>query len=136
MVATLNCNVDVDVKNQAKAVYANWGIDLTTAINVFLRKSIECGGFPFEVRPKTPNAENIAAILEAKALAKDPNAKTFHSIQDLLADWESLRAHPFGFKSSIIYFLLRHAPRLILPVRGVFLLGKKTRAWIRARRAH
>ncbi|MCR4711506.1 MAG: type II toxin-antitoxin system RelB/DinJ family antitoxin [Clostridia bacterium] len=88
MVATLNCNVDGNVKEQAKAVYANWGIDLTTAVNVFLRKSIECGGFPFDVRPKEPNAETIAALLEAKALSKDPKAKTFHSLQELMDDWE------------------------------------------------
>ena len=65
-VAVINCNVDDAVKAQAKAVYSSWGIDLTTAINVFLRKSIDCQGFPFEVRPSRPSKETIAAMMEAE----------------------------------------------------------------------
>ena len=88
MVATISCNVDRVVKQKAMAVYANWGIDLTTAINVFLRKSIECEGFPFEVRPSIPNASTLAAMKEAEKLAKDDSAKTYHSVQELFDDLE------------------------------------------------
>ena len=37
-----------------KSIYMGT-LDLTTAINVFLRKSIACNGFPFDVRNDVPN---------------------------------------------------------------------------------
>lgn len=42
--------VPQEVKDQAMEIYQEIGIDLSTAINVFLRKSIAEGGFPFNVR--------------------------------------------------------------------------------------
>lgn len=60
--ATINIRVPEDVKENAKSAYEKLGIDLSTAINVFLRKSIEYGGFPFEVRISQPNNETLEAI--------------------------------------------------------------------------
>ena len=48
--ATTNFSVrmDSDVKKQCEALYGELGINLTTAINVFLRQSLRVGlaGFP------------------------------------------------------------------------------------------
>ncbi len=48
--ATTNFIVRLDshVKKQAEALYGELGIDLSTAINVFLHKSHAVGGFPFD----------------------------------------------------------------------------------------
>lgn len=37
------------VKRDAASVYAHWGMSLSDAINIFLIKSIEVGGLPFEL---------------------------------------------------------------------------------------
>ena len=42
------------IKADAAAVYARWGISLSDAINIFLAKSIEVGGLPFDMRTETP----------------------------------------------------------------------------------
>ena len=64
-------------------------MNLSTAINVFLRKSIRAGGFPFDVRlDDRPNRETMAALLEAERIAKDPNAKHYHSVKELFSDLE------------------------------------------------
>lgn len=44
--------MDSDIKKKSEYVYGRLGINLTTAINVFLRQSIRAGGFPFDVRVK------------------------------------------------------------------------------------
>ena len=44
--------MDSDIKKKSEYVYGRLGINLTTAINVFLRQSIRAGGFPFDVRIK------------------------------------------------------------------------------------
>ena len=49
------------VKAEATSVYARWGLSLSDAINVFLIKSIEVGGLPFEMRPEVPSYETLAA---------------------------------------------------------------------------
>ena len=64
--------MDSDVKKQCEILYGELGMNLTTAINVFLRQSLRVGGFPFEVRLDQPNTETIAAMLEAERIAKDP----------------------------------------------------------------
>lgn len=60
-------------------------MNLTTAINVFLRQSLRVGGFPFEVKLEQPNKETIAAMLEAERIARDPSVKHYSDI-DLLDD--------------------------------------------------
>lgn len=62
---TIAIRVPEDVKENARSIYEKLGFDLSTAINVFLRKSIECGGFPFEVRHEAPNEETLKAIKDS-----------------------------------------------------------------------
>ena len=47
MANTTNFSVrmDSDIKKQCEAMYSELGINLTTAINVFLRQSLRVGGF-------------------------------------------------------------------------------------------
>lgn len=47
--------MDSDIKKKSEFVFGRLGINLTTAINVFLRQSIRAGGFPFDVRVKDEN---------------------------------------------------------------------------------
>lgn len=47
MASTTNFSVrmDKDIKKQCESLYNELGINLTTAINVFLRQSLRAGGF-------------------------------------------------------------------------------------------
>lgn len=40
------------LKEETKDVYAKWGMTLSEAFNLFMRKSVEVGGLPFDVRPE------------------------------------------------------------------------------------
>ena len=59
MANTTNFSVrmDSDIKKQCETLYTELGMNLTTAINVFLRQSLRVGGFPFEVRLEQPNRD-------------------------------------------------------------------------------
>ena len=65
-------------------MYGKLGINLTTAINVFLRQSLRVGGFPFDVRMEQPNKETMSAILEAERIARDPSVKRYSNIEEAL----------------------------------------------------
>lgn len=86
MATTTNFSVrmDGDIKKQCEALYGELGINLTTAINVFLRQSLRVGGFPFDVRLDQPNKETIAAMLEAERIARDPSVKRYSDVEEAL----------------------------------------------------
>ncbi len=86
--ATTNFSVrlDNDLKKQSKTMYNELGINLTTAINVFLRKSIAVGGFPFDVRLEEPNKETLLALLEAEKISKDSTIKGYLDVEEALKE--------------------------------------------------
>ena len=85
----MNIRMDSDIKKQAQKVFAELGLDMTTAINIFLRQSIRYKGLPFDVRLNIPNAETIAAIEESENLLNDPSAKRFSSVEELFKELNS-----------------------------------------------
>ena len=53
----LQVRVDDDLKNQAIAVYEELGIDLSTAVRMFLKKSVAVRGVLFETTIDEPSLE-------------------------------------------------------------------------------
>lgn len=78
--------MDSDIKKQCEFLYGELGMNLTTAINVFLRQSLRVGGFPFEVRLDQPNKETMAAMLEAERIAKDPSVRHYSDVEEALRE--------------------------------------------------
>ena len=76
--------MDSELKKQCEALYGELGMNLTTAINVFLRQSLRAGGFPFEVRLEQPSAETIAAMQEAERIARDPETERYTDVEEAL----------------------------------------------------
>ena len=70
--AKLIVNVDDDIKERAAALYESMGMNLTTAVNMFLRQSLAEDGVPFRprryegMRP-APTGETRRAMVEAEA---------------------------------------------------------------------
>ena len=52
--ANINIRVDSDVKNKAQDVFSALGLDMTTAVNIFLRQAIRTNGIPFELVADKP----------------------------------------------------------------------------------
>ena len=88
--ANINLRIDPDIKAQAEAVYSNFGISVTDAINVFLHASIMEGGFPFQPKQPRYNQETLAAIQEAREIMSGKiQAKRYSSFTELMADVDS-----------------------------------------------
>lgn len=83
---SFSVRMDSEIKKQCEALYGELGMNLTTAINVFLRQSLRAGGFPFEVRLDQPNKETIAAMLEAERIAKDPSIQHYSDVEEALRE--------------------------------------------------
>lgn len=69
--AEIKTRTTAQIKADASKVYAHWGISLSDAINIFLTKSIEVGGLPFDMRPSVPSFDGLERYAFRPAL--DPN---------------------------------------------------------------
>jgi DNA-damage-inducible protein J len=58
--------IEPEIKNRAASVLADCGLTVSDAIRLFLRQVVVHRGLPFDV--KTPNAETVAAMKEARTL--------------------------------------------------------------------
>ena len=86
---SMNIRMDSEIKQQAKKLFAEFGLDMTTAVNMFLRQSIREHRIPFEIRLDTLNMETLAAIEESERLLKEPDTKKFSSIEELFEELNS-----------------------------------------------
>jgi DNA-damage-inducible protein J len=59
----INIRVDSDIKNQAQSIFAALGLDMTSAVNIFLRQAIRKNGIPFELVADKPAARRTVPQL-------------------------------------------------------------------------
>ncbi len=85
--ANLHIRVDSQTKAGVEALYANFGITITDAVNMFFHQSLMVGGLPFELRQPRYNAETEAAMQEARdIMAGKVQAKIYTSVAEMNAD--------------------------------------------------
>lgn len=83
--ASMYIRIDPQVKSDVEAIYSQYGITLTEAINIFLYQSRNVGGLPFDLRSPVPNAETRAAIKEGDEIIKSGQGR-FDNVEDLLKE--------------------------------------------------
>lgn len=86
MKTSMTIRTDSNVKQQAQRIFSALGVDMSTAINAFLRQVIYCNGFPFEIRLDVPNRITRKAIAESEKMLNQTNAKKFSSVEELFED--------------------------------------------------
>ena len=80
---SMSIRLDSEVKEQAQQVFSNLGMDMTTAINIFLRQAIQYQGLPFDVRLD----ENRKLLEVLTDLGQNRNmSQSFESVSDLMED--------------------------------------------------
>ncbi|VIP39258.1 addiction module antitoxin, RelB/DinJ family [Streptococcus pneumoniae] len=80
---SISIRLDSEVKEQAQQVFSNLGMDMTTAINIFLRQAIQYQGLPFDVRLD----ENRKLLQVLTDLDQNRNlSQSFESVSDLMED--------------------------------------------------
>ena len=81
---SINIRLDSNVKKQAQELFSALGMDMTTAINVFLRKAIQRQGLPFEVSLDHPS-RLTREVMDDVAQGKNLHGP-FTSVEALMAD--------------------------------------------------
>ena len=80
-----NISIDEDIKAKAQELFADFGIDLSTAINIFLRQSVRENAIPFIIQREVPNADTVAAMKEVEEMERHPERyKSYSSFSEIL----------------------------------------------------
>lgn len=86
----LNVRVDGTLKQEADMLFKNLGLNMSTAINMFLTKCVNTSSIPFEIsEPKLSRALQ-RALKEADKMAKNPEKyKGYHNVNELFEALDS-----------------------------------------------
>jgi len=81
---TMSIRMDRTVKEQSQQLFKSLGMDMTTAINIFLRQALIKRGLPFEVTAEGADSIMIQRLAEAE---NDHNIHgPFNTVQELMED--------------------------------------------------
>ena len=80
-----NLYLDAGVRDEATRIFAGLGLDLSGAVNVFLRQCVQSGGFPFEFQHNKARE----AMEEARRISRDPTVPSYNDMESLKAALDS-----------------------------------------------
>lgn len=84
--SVINVNVPSDVKEEATNLFNSLGLNMSTAINMFLKKAIFERGIPFDVKQQ-PSQELMEALNELDYMETHPGKyKTYHNVDKMFED--------------------------------------------------
>lgn len=82
-----NISIDKETKRKAQILLADFGMDLSTAVNIFLKQMIYEGAFPFAITRDIPNSVTLAAINEIEEMKKHPEQfKGYNDVNEMMED--------------------------------------------------
>ena len=88
----MSIRMDTELKKQAEVMFSQMGINMTTAMNMFLRQVVRQGKIPFEIAVDIPNAETLVAIKEMDDIIsgkiKTKKYKTTKELFEELEKWK------------------------------------------------
>ena len=82
-----NNKLDPELKEQAQDLFESLGMNLTTAVNIFLRQSVREQAIPFRIGEPVPNAETLQAIRDARRGVG--LSRGFTSVKELMEDLDA-----------------------------------------------
>ena len=75
--------IDRDIKEKAVSLFANLGLDMSGAINMFLHQCVLRGGLPFAVEMPHYSKQTLEAMAEARRVSRDPKVPSYDNMDEL-----------------------------------------------------
>lgn len=73
LTTAINVNVDTKTKEEATTILKSLGLNMSTAINMFLAQIVKRDGIPFEVTNPKPSKDMLEALEEVKEMISNPD---------------------------------------------------------------
>ena len=78
--------IEKELKDEVTELFEQLGMDMSGAINIFLKQCVLKGGLPFMVELPKYKPEVLEAMEEARRISRDPNVKSYHNFSEALED--------------------------------------------------
>ena len=83
----LQIRIDKQLKCEVSVIFSNMGLDLSTAIRLFSKKSLQVKGLPFSLNEEDSDFDYISAIdnifaMQQEARKANPNGMTLEQINE------------------------------------------------------
>ncbi|MCI5709469.1 type II toxin-antitoxin system RelB/DinJ family antitoxin [Veillonella caviae] len=75
--------IDADIKKQATDLFSTLGLDMSSAVNIFLNQCVLRGGIPFSVEVPQYSHEVLEAMEEAKRISRDSDIPGYTNMAEL-----------------------------------------------------
>lgn len=82
----INIRMDDNLKKQADELFNELGLNMSTAITMFIKQAVMQRRIPFEIALDRPDKETLSAMLEAERISKDPSVKGYDDLDELFAE--------------------------------------------------
>ena len=80
-------SIDSEVREKVRPILSELGLDLSTAVGMFLRQTIRDKGIPFNVTLNVPNSETQEALREFQDMREHPELyKRYSNFGDALKE--------------------------------------------------
>lgn len=81
--APTQIRIDSEIKKQAMDLFSSLGLDMSSAVNIFLHQCILRGGLPFSVEMPRFNQNTLDAMDEARCISRNPDIKGYTNMDEL-----------------------------------------------------
>ena len=81
---SINIKMNNSTIQKAIILFKSLGTDIDSAINLFINRSLQIGGFPFDV--DEPNEVTLKAFEEGEKMLADSNTKRYKSSEELFEE--------------------------------------------------
>ena len=75
--------IDATIKKQATELFSALGLDMSSAVNIFLNQCVLKGGLPFMVEIPQYSTKVLEAMQEARNITADPNVTSYTDMNSL-----------------------------------------------------
>ena len=83
----VNIRMDREDRDRFKAFCEGLGMSVSTAMNIFVKKTLRERRIPFDVGYESCNSDTLDAITEAEEMMKDPTAyKSYRDVHQMFEE--------------------------------------------------
>lgn len=85
--ANINVRVDASLKKEAEDLFNDLGLNMSSAITLFLKSAVLHDGLPFHITRTLPNIQTRNALAEYEDMRKNPqNYKHYQNFAEIEKD--------------------------------------------------
>ena len=82
-IVSTQVKIDRDIKEQAGALFFGLGLDMSSAVNMFLHQCVLRGGIPFSIEMPHYKPYTLGAMEDARRISRDADVPSYDSVDEL-----------------------------------------------------